>query len=123
MNILFKILRVMGILLGLLYLYWGFTTWGIASRTSHPALSISLTFLYAIILIAPWRYLARLRIWILLYVVFVIFLLWMILAHFIGLCATFAHPQTATAGLLAMLTIEISQIPVLWMIQKEKLRK
>ena len=115
-----KSLRVSGILLGLIYFYWGITTWETVRRMSHPILGISLTFLYAIMLVAPWTYLARLRVWIFLYVFFVIFSLWMILSHLIGLYATLVRPQIIAVGILALLIIEISQIPVLWIMRREE---
>ena len=108
-----KVLRLSGVLLGLLYFYWGFTQWDIASRTRHPILGTALTFTYGILLVAPWAQLLRQRHWAFLYGAFVVFTLWMILAHIVGLLATILQPQIALVGILAMLIVEISQIPVL----------
>jgi hypothetical protein len=108
-----KAFRLSGVLLGLIYLYWGFTQWDMASRTRHPILSTTLTFIYAILLLAPWTQLLRLRYWAFLYGIFVLFSLWMIIAHAVGLLAAIAQPQIALIGILAMLIVEISQIPVL----------
>ena len=115
-----KVLRLTGVLLGLLYFYWGFTQWDIASRTRHPILSTTLTFIYAVLLIAPWTQLLRLRYWAFLYGAFVVFSLWMILAHIVGLLATIVQPQIALVGILAMLIVEISQIPVLLIMKKSQ---
>lgn len=115
-----KIVRFLGILLGLAYFYWGVTSWETASSTSHPILSRSLTFLYAIILVAPWTYFTRFRVWVFLYIFFVVFSLWMILTHLIGLFLTLVYDPIATVGILAMLIIEISQIPVLFIMWKMK---
>ena len=115
-----KVLRLSGVLLGLIYLYWGFTQWDIASRTRHPILSTTLTFIYAILLLAPWTQFLRLRYWAFLYGTFVVFSLWMILAHAVGLLATIAQPQIALFGILVMLIVEISQIPVLWIMKKSQ---
>ena len=108
-----KVLRLTGVLLGLLYFYWGFTQWDIAGRTRHPVLSTALTITYGILLVAPWTQLLRQRYWAFLYGAFVVFSLWMILAHIVGLLATIVQPQIALVGILAMLIVEISQIPVL----------
>ena len=112
-----KVLRLSGVLLGLIYLYWGFTQWDIASRTRQPILSTTLTFIYAILLLAPWTQFLRLRYWAFLYGTFVVFSLWMILAHAVGLLATIVQPQIALFGILVMLIVEISQIPVLWIMK------
>ena len=115
-----KVLRLSGVLLGLIYLYWGFTQWDMASRTRHPILSTTLTFIYAILLLAPWTQLLRLRYWAFLYGAFVVFSLWMILAHIVGLLAIIVQPQIALVGILAMLIVEISQIPVLLIMKKSQ---
>ena len=115
-----KVLRLSGVLLGLLYFYWGFTQWDIASRTRHPILSTTLTFIYAILLLAPWTQLMRLHYWTFLYGAFVVFSLWMILAHIVGLLAIIVQPQIALVGILAMLLVEISQIPVLLIMKKSQ---
>lgn len=106
-------LRLSGVLLGLIYSYWGATQWDIAGQTRHPFISTALTFIYAILLIAPWTRLLRLRCWAFLFGTFTVFSLWMILAHAVGLLAAIAQPQIALFGILAMLAVEISQIPVL----------
>jgi len=106
-------LRLSGVLLGLIYFYWGATQWDIAGQTRHPFISTALTFIYAILLIAPWTRLLRLRCWAFLFSTFAVFSLWMILAHAVGLLAAIAQPQIALFGILAMLVVEISQIPVL----------
>ena len=113
-----KALRLSGVFLGVLYFYWGFAKWDIACKTGHPLFCTSLTFLYGILLVAPWTYFGRLRIWIVLYVFFVLFSLWMILSHLVGLLATVVHPQFAAFGILAMLIVEISQIPVLLIMKR-----
>lgn len=115
-----KVLRLSGVLLGLLYFYWGFTQWDIAGRTQHPILSTALTFTYGILLVAPWAQLLRQRYWAFLYGTFVVFSLWMILAHAVGLLATILQPQIALFGILVMLIVEISQIPVLWIMKKSQ---
>ena len=115
-----KAFRLSGVLLGLIYLYWGFTQWDMASRTRHPILSTTLTFIYAILLLAPWTQLLRLRYWAFLYGAFVVFSLWMILAHIVGLLAIIVQPQIALVGILAMLIVEISQIPVLLIMKKSQ---
>ena len=106
-------LRLSGVLLGLIYFYWGFAQWDIAGQTRHPILSTVLTISYALLLVAPWTRLLRLRCWAFLFSTFAVFSLWMILAHAVGLLAAIAQPQIALFGILAMLVIEISQIPVL----------
>ena len=106
-------LRLSGVLLGLIYFYWGATQWDIAGQTRHPFISTALTFIYAILLIAPWTRLLRLRCWAFLFGTFAVFSLWMILAHAVGLLAAIAQPQIALFGILALLVVEISQIPVL----------
>lgn len=106
-------LRLSGVLLGLIYLYRGVTQWDIAGQTRHPILSTVLTFIYAILLVAPWTRLLRLRCWAVLFGTFAVFSLWMILAHAVGLLAAIAQPQIALFGILVMLAVEISQIPVL----------
>ena len=108
-----KVLRLSGVLLGLIYFYWGFAQGDIAGRTRHPLLGTMLTFLYAILLVAPWTRLLRMRCWALLFGAFAVFLAWMILAHVVGLLAAIAQPQIALFGILVMLIVEISQIPVL----------
>ena len=108
-----NVLRLSGVLLGLLYFYWGFAKWDIASQTRHPILSTSLTLFYAFLLVAPWTQFLRLRYWAFLYGIFVVFSLWMILAHAVGLLAAIARPQIALFGILVILAVEISQIPVL----------
>ena len=115
-----KFLRLSGVLLGLLYFYCGFTQWDIASRTRHPILGTALTFTYGILLVAPWAQLLRQRYWAFLYGAFVVFSLWMILAHIVGLLATILQPQIALLGFLAMLIVEISQIPVLLIMKKSQ---
>ena len=115
-----KALRLSGVLLGLLYFYWGFTQWDIASRTRHPILSTALSFAYGILLVAPWTKLLRLRYWAFLYGAFVVFSLWMILAHIVGLLATILQPQIALVGILALLIVEISQIPILLIMKKSQ---
>ena len=110
-------LRLSGVLLGLIYFYWGATQWDIAGQTRHPFISTALTFIYAILLIAPWTRLLRLRCWAFLFGTFAVFSLWMILAHAVGLLAAIAQPQIALFGILAMLVVEISQIPVLLMMR------
>ena len=115
-----KVLRLSGVFLGLLYFYWGFTQWDIASRTRHPILGTALTFTYGILLVAPWAQLLRQRYWAFLYGAFVVFSLWMILAHIVGLLATILQPQIALLGILAMLIVEISQIPVLWIMKRSQ---
>ena len=106
-------LRLFGVLLGLIYFYWGATQWDIAGQTRHPFISTTLTFIYAILLIAPWTRLLRLRGWVFLFGAFAVFSAWMILAHAVGLLAAIAQPQIALFGILVMLIVEISQIPVL----------
>ena len=108
-----KSLRLSGVLLGLIYFYWGFAQGDIAGRTRHPILGTMLTFTYAILLVAPWTRLLRLRGWVLLFGAFAVFSAWMILAHAVGLLAAIAQPQIALFGILVMLIVEISQIPVL----------
>ena len=115
-----NVLRLSGVLLGLLYFYWGFAKWDIASQTRHPILSTSLTLFYAFLLVAPWTQFLRLRYWAFLYGIFVVFSLWMILAHAVGLLATIVQPQIAFFGILAMLIVEISQIPVLLIMNKSQ---
>ena len=106
-------LRLSGVLLGLIYFYWGFAQWDIAGQTRHPILSTVLTISYALLLVAPWTRLLRLRCWAFLFSTFAVFSLWMILAHAVGLLAAIAQPQIALFGILALLVVEISQIPVL----------
>ena len=106
-------LRLSGVLLGLIYFYWGFAQWDIAGQTRHPILSTVLTISYALLLVAPWTRLLRLRCWAFLFGTFAVFSLWMILAHAVGLLAAIAQPQIALFGILALLVVEISQIPVL----------
>ena len=108
-----KSLRLSGVLLGLIYFYWGFAQWDVAGRTRHPILGAMLTFTYAILLVAPWTRLLRLRGWVFLFGAFAVFSAWMILAHAVGLLAAIAQPQIALFGILVMLIVEISQIPVL----------
>ena len=106
-------LRLSGVLLGLIYFYWGFAQVDIAGQTRHPLFSTVLTFIYAILLVAPWTRLLRLRCWAFLFGAFAVFSLWMILAHAVGLLAAIARPQIALFGILVILAVEISQIPVL----------
>ena len=106
-------LRLSGVLLGLIYFYWGVTQWDIAGQTRHPILSTVLTISYALLLVAPWTRLLRLRCWAFPFGAFAVFSLWMILAHVVGLLAAIARPQIALFGILVMLAVEISQIPVL----------
>ena len=112
-----RALRLFGVLLGLIYFYWGATQWDIAGQTRHPILSTVLTISYALLLVAPWTRLLRLRCWAFLFGTFAVFSLWMILAHAVGLLAAIAQPQIALFGILAMLVVEISQIPVLLMMR------
>ena len=114
-----KTLRLCGVVLGLMYFYWGFTKWDIASNTANPIFSTSLTFLYSILLVAPWTYLGRHRVWIVLYAFFVVLSLWMILAHLVGLYIfSVIQPHFSALGILAMLVVEISQIPVLLIMKR-----
>ena len=106
-------LRLSGVLLGLIYFYWGVTQWDIAGQTRHPILSTVLTISYALLLVAPWTRLLRLHCWAFPFGAFAVFSLWMILAHVVGLLAAIARPQIALFGILVMLAVEISQIPVL----------
>ena len=106
-------LRLSGVLLGLIDFYWGVTQWDIAGQTRHPILSTVLTISYALLLVAPWTRLLRLRCWAFPFGAFAVFSLWMILAHVVGLLAAIARPQIALFGILVMLAVEISQIPVL----------
>ena len=115
-----KVLRLSGVLLGLLYFYWGYANWDTASQARHPILSTSLTYVYAILLVAPWTQFLRLRYWAFLYGIFVLFSLWMIIAHAVGLLSTITQPQIALFGILAMLIVETSQIPVLLKMKKSQ---
>jgi uncharacterized membrane protein len=108
-----KLIRILGVLLGLYYLYLAYINLAFEQQEQTSAFTTVLTILYGLLLVAPWRVFGRLSAWKLLYSFFTIISIIVILNHLSSLLFTLIHTQITAVTYFVISTIEIAQIPII----------